>query len=187
MTRLDHRKSYLVIICPNSHTKLMKSSPKVKLGKVEVGSNIAQNHSSSHRKSYLVIMYPNSHDKLTINEIRSSYYLQQFGFIYVLYLTLFGPKIQFVSIFSITYLYLPLFTYIWPYLGFIAIIWAYLPLICPYFTIYATFTLYMDSSIDSASLFNIFEQSDHYAWRYCISKIWRIQRCLSTNAVWVLI
>ena len=82
MTHLAHRKSYLVIICPNSHEKLTKSEinsnssrfehcsesliwpieshiwslfapihmkiwPKVKLGQVQVGSNIAQNHSSS--------------------------------------------------------------------------------------------------------------------------------------------
>ena len=82
ITRLAHRKSYLVIICLNSHEKLtkgeirsnwsrfkhcseslvypigspicslftpihMKSWPKVKLGQVEVGSNIAHNHSSS--------------------------------------------------------------------------------------------------------------------------------------------
>ena len=43
ITHLAHRKSYLVIICPIH----MKSWPKVKLGQVQVGSNIAQNHSSS--------------------------------------------------------------------------------------------------------------------------------------------
>ena len=82
ITRLAPSKSYLVIICPNSHEKLtkseirsnssqfedcsesliqpigshiwsffapihMKSWPKVNLGQVQVGSNIAQNHSSS--------------------------------------------------------------------------------------------------------------------------------------------
>ena len=41
----------------------MKSWPKVKLGQVQVGSNI---------KSYLVIICPNSHEKLTKSEIRSS-------------------------------------------------------------------------------------------------------------------
>ena len=45
------------------------------------------------------------------------------------YLPLFGPKIQFLSIFSLIYLYLPLFTYIWLYLGLITLIWAYLQLI----------------------------------------------------------
>ena len=49
----------------------MKSWPKVKLGQVGVGSNIAQDHSS--RKSDLTIIGPNSHE---------SYYLLQFGFIY---------------------------------------------------------------------------------------------------------
>ena len=62
----------------------MKSWPKVKLGQVQVGSNIAQKHSSSpSMKSYLVIICPNSHEKLTKSEIRSSYYLLQFGFIYL--------------------------------------------------------------------------------------------------------
>ena len=52
----------------------MKSRPKVKLGQVEVGSNIAQNHSSSsYIKSYLVIICPNSYEKLTKSEIRSSW------------------------------------------------------------------------------------------------------------------
>ena len=41
-THLAYRKSYLVIICPNSHEKLTKSN----LGQVGVGSNIAPNHSS---------------------------------------------------------------------------------------------------------------------------------------------
>ena len=54
----------------------MKSWPKVKLGQVQVGSNIAQNH------SYLVIICPNSHEKLTKSEIRLSYYLLQFDFIH---------------------------------------------------------------------------------------------------------
>ena len=36
-------KSYLIIICP----MYMKSLPKVELGQVEVGSNIAQKYSSS--------------------------------------------------------------------------------------------------------------------------------------------
>ena len=82
ITHLTIRKSYLIIICPNSQEKLtkseirsswsqfehcseslvwsiesyiwslfgsihMKSLPKVKLGQVQVGSTIAQNHSSS--------------------------------------------------------------------------------------------------------------------------------------------
>ena len=45
------------------------------------------------------------------------------------YLPLIGPKLPFLSIFSLTYLYVPLVTYIWLYLGLITLIWAYLPLI----------------------------------------------------------
>ena len=49
----------------------MKSWPKVKLGQVQVGSNIAQNHSSSpYEVIYLVIICPNSHEKFTKTEIR---------------------------------------------------------------------------------------------------------------------
>ena len=59
----------------------MKSWPNVKLGKVQVGSNIAKRDLKSaqtllrithlaHRKSYLVIICPNSHEKLTKSEIR---------------------------------------------------------------------------------------------------------------------
>ena len=43
LAHTGHRKSYLVIICPNSHEKLTK----VKFGQVQVGSNIAQNLSSN--------------------------------------------------------------------------------------------------------------------------------------------
>ena len=50
----------------------MKSWPKVKLGKVQVGLNIARSHSYTHRKSYLAIICPYSHEKLTKGEIRSS-------------------------------------------------------------------------------------------------------------------
>ena len=71
-------------------------------------------------------------------------------------------------------------------LGLITLIWAYLPLIAPDFTICAIFTLYMHSSIETAPLCKILEQSDHYSWRYCILKIWRIQ-VSSANADWVII
>ena len=40
----------------------MKINVICTVGQVQVGSNIAQNHSSS---PYLVIIYPNSHEKLT--------------------------------------------------------------------------------------------------------------------------
>ena len=42
ITHLAHRKSYLVIICPNAHEKLTKSEIMS-----SSSSNIAQNHSSS--------------------------------------------------------------------------------------------------------------------------------------------
>ena len=82
------------------------------------------------------------------------------------------------------YLYLPLLTYIWLYLGLITLIWAYLPLITPILPCvpYSPY-IYMHSSIEIAQ---ILEQSDHYSWRYCISKIWGIQ-VSSANAIRVLI
>ena len=53
----------------------MNRWPKVQLVQVQVGSHIAQNHSSNpyhlYRKWYLVIICPNSHGKLTKSEIRS--------------------------------------------------------------------------------------------------------------------
>ena len=49
----------------------MKSWPKVQLGQVEVGSNIAQITYLAHRKSYLVSICHNSHEKLTKSEIMS--------------------------------------------------------------------------------------------------------------------
>ena len=44
----------------------------MKVGQVGVGSNIAQNHSSSMQELYLVIICPKSHEKLTKSEIMSS-------------------------------------------------------------------------------------------------------------------
>ena len=79
----------------------------MKLGQVQVGSNIAQNDRITHlahRKSYLVIGCPNSHEKLTKSVFRSSYYLVQFGFIYP-YL---APRYHFCP-------YLALLTYIYHY------------------------------------------------------------------------
>ena len=38
--------------------------------------------------------------------------------------------------------------------------------------------IYMYSSIETAApLCKILEQSDHFSWRYCISKNWGIQKC----------
>ena len=127
ITHLAHRKSYLVIISPNTHEKchyLPHFTWKVKLGKVGVCSNItpigshiwpllAPIHMRSWPNMKLgQIIGPNSHEKLTQYKIRSSYYLLQFAFLS----TLIWPNIPFFSIFCLTYLYLPLFTYIQPYL-----------------------------------------------------------------------
>ena len=69
----------------------------------------------------MAIIGPNSHEKFTKYEIRSSYYLLQFGFIYPYV----APKYHV----CITYLRLSLFTYIWPNIALITLIWSYLPLI----------------------------------------------------------
>ena len=80
--------------------------------------------------------------------------------------TLIWPKIQFLSIFSLIYLYLPLFTYIWLYYP---LFWH----ICPqlrwfYHIMCHIHPTYMHSSIETAPLCKILEQSDHYSWRYYI-------------------
>ena len=62
------------------------------------------------------------------------------------YLSLFGYKISFLSIFSFIYLHLPLFTYIFH--------------ICPDLSKYAIFTLDRYSSIETAHLCKILEKSD---------------------------
>ena len=148
-----------------SSSSRLKCWPKVKLGKVQVGSNIAQNHSSSPiRKSYLVIICPNLHEKFTKCEFLVKLLFAPIRF----YLPLFGPKIPVLSIFSLTYLYLAVFRLNYPYLGIFA-------LNCPDFTICALFTLYMYSSIETAPLCKIVEQSDHYSWRYLHSKDLGIQ------------
>ena len=46
---------------------------RVKLGQVEVGSNIAQNHSYSPYEVISGHYLPNSYEKLTKSEIRSSW------------------------------------------------------------------------------------------------------------------
>ena len=67
----------MVSICPllwQRDVKLQQTNmqiwPKVKLGQVQVGSNIAKITHLAHRKSYMVIIGPNSHEKLTKSEIR---------------------------------------------------------------------------------------------------------------------
>ena len=104
-------------------------------------------------KLYLAIIGPNSHEKLTKYEIRSSYYLLQFGFIYP-YL---APKYHVCP-------YLALLTYIYYYLhihvyvALLTFIWSDLP----WFDQIAIFTIYMYSSIETAPLCTILEQSDNY-------------------------
>ena len=99
ITRSAPRKSYLVIICPNSHEKLTKS----KINQVEVMPfELAQNHSSS---LYEVIsgnywpQFAGRQEKLTKYET-GCHYLILIGFIYP-YL---APKYHFGP-------YLALFTY----------------------------------------------------------------------------
>ena len=102
ITRLAHRKSYLIIISPNSLENLVKSKirsnwslfwpiwnhiwslfasihmqswPKVKLYKLESVWTFLKTTHLAYMKWYLAIIDPNSHDKFTKYEIRSSYYL----------------------------------------------------------------------------------------------------------------
>ena len=66
--------------------------------------------------------------------------------------------------------YLALFTYIYLYVAVFRLNYPYLvifALSCTDITICAIFTLYMHSSIETALLCTILEQSDHYSWRYC--------------------
>ena len=65
-------------------------------------------------------------------------------------------------------MYVAVFRLTYPYLGIFS-------LNCPDFTMCIIFTLYTYSSIETAPLCKILEQSDHYSWRYCISKIWGIR------------
>ena len=83
----------------------------MKLGQVQIGSNIAQNHSSSPKEVISGHYLPQSTWTLTKNEIMSSYYLLQFGFIYP-YLT---PKYHCCT-------YLALLIYIYHYLPIIFLI-----------------------------------------------------------------
>ena len=50
---------------------------------------------------------------------------------------------------------------------------------CPDLTKCAIFTLDRYSSIETAHLCKIVEQSDNYSWRYCVSKNWGIHKVLS--------
>ena len=67
ITRLAHKKSYLVIIFPNSHEKLTKSEIRSSWESVWTLLRITR---LVHTKSYLAIIGPNSHEKLTKSDIR---------------------------------------------------------------------------------------------------------------------
>ena len=130
----------------------MKSWPKVKLGQVQVSSNIAQNHYLAHRKSYLVIICPNSHTKFTKSVIRSSYYLVQFGLIYP-YLAPNKNLCPYLALLAYIYHH----TYSWLYLGLITLIWAYLPLmslILPYVP-YSPYSIYFYWDCTSVQTFRV--------------------------------
>ena len=109
------------------------------------------------------------------------YYLLQFGFIYpYLY-----PKIPFLCIFNLTYLHLPLFTYIRPniYDPYLVIF----ALSCPDLTICAIFTLYMYSSIETAPLCQILEQSGQLFMAILHVKELGDTESVVTNAFYVFI
>ena len=67
---LSHRKSYLLIICPNSYEKVIQKCNQVKLKLVRILLRFTR---LAHRMSYLVIVCSNSHEKLTKGVIRSSW------------------------------------------------------------------------------------------------------------------
>ena len=64
------RKSYLVIICLNSHEKLTKSEIRSSWSRFQ---HCSESLVWPHTKSYLLIICPNSHEKLTKSEIMSSW------------------------------------------------------------------------------------------------------------------
>ena len=70
ITRLAHRKSYLVINSPNSHEQLTKREIRSSWSWFE---HCSESLCLVPRKSYLVIICPNSHEKLTKSEIMSSW------------------------------------------------------------------------------------------------------------------
>ena len=135
ITRQAHRKSYLIIICPQFTWKVEQKWNYVKLKSVRTLLRITR---LANRKSYLIIICPNAHEKLTKSEImwswsqfehfseslvypigiyiwpqftwkvRSSYYLLQLGLIYP-YL---APKYHvspYLALLTCIYHYLPIF------------------------------------------------------------------------------
>ena len=173
ITRLDHIGSHIWSLFAPIH---MQSWPKwnyVKLKSVRTFIKITR---LAYKKLYLAIIGPNSLEKLTKHEIRSLL-LAPIWF----YLPLLGPQIPCLPIFSICCLHLPLFTYIWTKVALITVICSYLHLIAwfDYACQISIPTPDIYSSIVTAPMGNILEQSDNYSWRYWISKNWGIQKVLS--------
>ena len=83
-------------------------------------------------------------------------------------LVLYTPIWPQITILSICKPYLPIFTTICLYLAIFRLNYPYFGI----FALIAIVNLYMYSSIKTAPLCKILEQSDHYSWRYCISKTW---------------
>ena len=138
----------------------MKSWPKWNKVKFKSVQTLLRITHLAHRKSSGLYLPQFTWKISPKSVIRSSYYLVQFGFINA-YL---APKNTIcVPYLALFFLYLPLFTYIWAYLPLIALILQYVPY-SPYICILL--------STETAPLCKILEQSDHYSWRYCISKIW---------------
>ena len=168
-------KSYLVIICPNSHEKLSSyrlnewfwamfeptpTWPNFDFDQLFmwIGPNNDQ--------IWLPKGYTNDFEQCSnrlqfdLISLWSTFHMNLGTLLFApiwFYLHLFGTIIPFLSIFSLSYLYLPLFTYIWLYLGFITLILGIFALNCPDFTKYAIFTLYMHYSIETAPLCKILE------------------------------
>ena len=70
ITHLASRKSYLLLICPNSYKTFTKSEIRSSLSRFE---HCSKSCIKPNRKSYLVIILPNSPEKLTKSNIRSSW------------------------------------------------------------------------------------------------------------------
>ena len=138
----------------------------MKLGQVGVSLNIPQNNSSS---LWEVISSHFTQIHIGVGSNMSQNHLKKFA-----------PKYHFCLIISLIYPYLALNTYIF-------VIFA---LNCPDLTRCAILTQQRYSSIETAHLCKILEQtsyrhqnlkqSDNYLRRYCILKIWGIQ-----SVVWL--
>ena len=116
------RKSYLVIICPNSHEKLTKSEIKSSWSRFKHCSKLLDVWPVGNHIWPLLAPITWKCDRIW------SYVKLLFAPIWF-YLPLFGPKIPFLSILSLTYLHLPLCICVCHNVALITLIWSYLPLI----------------------------------------------------------